>query len=68
MTLPKFASALERIPTTASEVHFHVDRLTYIDHACMELLEDWRKRHPAEVVIEHDPLTSRSHDRVLVAA
>lgn len=68
ITLPKLAAALEQVPTTAGEVHFHVDKLTYIDHACMELLEDWRKRHPAKVVIEHDLLTARSDDRVLVAA
>lgn len=68
MTLPKLAAALERVPTSAREVHFHVDRLTYIDHACMELIEDWRKRHPAYVSIEHDLLTARGHDRVLVGA
>lgn len=68
ITLPKLAAALERVPTSAGEVHFHVDRLAYIDHACMELLEDWRKRHPAQVMIEHDLLTARANDRVLVAA
>jgi MFS superfamily sulfate permease-like transporter len=68
MTLPKLAAAIENIPSTAREVHFHVDKLAYIDHACMELIEDWRKRHPSEIFIEHDHLTARSSDRVLLAA
>lgn len=67
-TLPKLAAAVESIPSNAVEVHFHVDRLAYIDHACMELLEEWRKRHPGRIYIEQHHLHARSHDRVLIAA
>lgn len=66
VTLPKLAAAIERVPRSATEVHFHLDRLAYIDHACIELIEDWAKRHPAEVHLETEALTRRSHDRVLL--
>ena len=36
ISLPKLAEALESIPDN-SEVHFHLDTLSYVDHACIEL-------------------------------
>ena len=59
MSLPKLAEALEGLPPEA-EVHFHLGNLTYVDHACMELVEDWRKRHPGVVVLELDHLEERA--------
>jgi MFS superfamily sulfate permease-like transporter len=44
--LPKLAAALEQIPSDA-ELHVELDRLTYIDHACMELLTAWAQQHEA---------------------
>ncbi len=39
MSLPSLATALQALPDSA-EVHVHVDNLTHIDHACVELLAD----------------------------
>lgn len=45
--LPQLAAQLEKVP---SNTHLHVDleHLTYIDHACLELLTDWAERHRHE--------------------
>jgi MFS superfamily sulfate permease-like transporter len=42
--LPRLAAALEQVPGGA-ELHVELDRLTYIDHACMELLHSWEEQH-----------------------
>lgn len=42
--LPKLAAQLERIPGGA-RVHMGLERLAYIDHACLDLLRDWVERH-----------------------
>lgn len=42
--LPKLAAALEKVPED-TELHVHVENLTYIDHACLELLANWEKQH-----------------------
>lgn len=44
--LPKLAAALEKVPGDA-ELHVELDRLTYIDHACLELFTSWAKQHEA---------------------
>lgn len=44
--LPKLAAALENIPHDA-ELHVELDRLTYIDHACLELFTNWAHQHEA---------------------
>lgn len=66
MSLPKFAEALESIPDH-SEVHFQLDELSYIDHACIEVLEDWHERHPGTVSLETQRLEQRSRPRRLRA-
>jgi len=42
--LPQLAAVLERLPANA-HVQAHLDRLTYIDHACMDLLVNWEAQH-----------------------
>ena len=44
LRLPQLAAKLEQVPPNA---HLHVDfhHLTYIDHACLELLLSWSKQH-----------------------
>ena len=59
ISLPKLAEVLESIPDH-SEVHFHLDGLSFVDHACIELIEDWHERHPGDVVLETDRLKERS--------
>jgi MFS superfamily sulfate permease-like transporter len=44
--LPKLAAALESIPAGA-KVDLNIDGLSYIDHACLDLLANWRKQHVA---------------------
>jgi MFS superfamily sulfate permease-like transporter len=59
--LPKLAAFLERVePST--ELHVHFDELTYIDHACLNLLINWEKQHAAtggRLVIDWEGLTAR---------
>jgi hypothetical protein len=38
------AAALEEIPENA-QLHVELDRLTYIDHACLDLFTSWAKQH-----------------------
>lgn len=59
MSLPKLAEALEEIPND-SDVHVHLDQVAYVDHACIELIENWHERHPGLVTLETDRLHSRT--------
>lgn len=63
--LPKLAAALEEVPSDA-EIHIELERLSYIDHACLELLTSWGEQHQAaggQLVIDWDTLhaTTRHH-------
>lgn len=42
--LPQLAAVLERPPANA-RVQVHLERLTYIDHACLDLLVNWEQQH-----------------------
>jgi MFS superfamily sulfate permease-like transporter len=42
--IPKLATALESLPP-GSEVHFHIEQLAYIDHACLDVVSNWRHEH-----------------------
>jgi MFS superfamily sulfate permease-like transporter len=44
--LPKLAATLESIPA-GTKVVLEADRLSYIDHACLDLIANWRKQHIA---------------------
>jgi len=44
LALPKLAEAIDGIPAGAA-VRLEFDDLVYIDHACLQLLENWEKRH-----------------------
>ncbi|MBL8797167.1 MAG: SulP family inorganic anion transporter, partial [Planctomycetia bacterium] len=59
--LPKLAAALEKVmPNT--ELHVHFEELTYIDHACLDLLMNWEKQHEAtggSLVIDWDGLMAK---------
>ncbi|HYO81559.1 MAG TPA: SulP family inorganic anion transporter [Bryobacteraceae bacterium] len=59
--LPKLASALEPLPAGA-EVHLEIHALSFIDHACLDMLTAWRKQHEQRggvVIVEWDGLRSR---------
>ena len=63
LRLPKLAAALETVPA-GSELHVHFEQLSYIDHACLDLLIGWEKQHEAtggRLTIDWDSLTARFH-------
>jgi MFS superfamily sulfate permease-like transporter len=62
LRLPQLAAALESVPPT-NELHVFLDKLDYIDHACVDLLSRWAKQHQAQggrLVIDWDSLHERS--------
>lgn len=46
LRLPQLARALEKV-SPRDKVQLDVSELTYIDHACLELVVHWQKRHLA---------------------
>jgi MFS superfamily sulfate permease-like transporter len=63
LRLPKLAETLESVPPD-TELHVHFERLTYIDHACLDLLMSWGRRHESiggSLVLDWDSLTARVH-------
>lgn len=44
LRLPLLAKTLESVPNSA-ELHVDFRHLTYIDHACLDLLMNWAKQH-----------------------
>ncbi len=44
LRLPSLAQKLEEVPPSA-ELHVDFEHLTYIDHACLDLLMNWAKQH-----------------------
>jgi MFS superfamily sulfate permease-like transporter len=64
LRLPRLARALERVPP-GCELYVEFDRLSYIDHACLELLRTWEQQHVAtggKVVADWKALTARFTD------
>jgi MFS superfamily sulfate permease-like transporter len=65
LRLPMLATVLDEVrPNT--ELHVHLEDLEYIDHACLELLMAWEKRHEStggRLVVDWDSLTARFHSR-----
>jgi MFS superfamily sulfate permease-like transporter len=58
--LPKLATTLEQVPPN-TELHVHFERLTYIDHACLDLLMSWERQHQAshgKLVVDWESLTA----------
>ncbi len=63
--LPTLATILEELPPT-SEIHVHIEGLSYIDHACIDLLTNWNTQHDAaggSLTIEWDALTAKYRSR-----
>jgi MFS superfamily sulfate permease-like transporter len=59
--LPVLARSLNAVPA-GREIHVHLEEATYVDHACFELLSDWRKQYESrggEVIIEWETLEKR---------
>lgn len=61
VALPKLAKELDSVPS-GRRVHLHFEKLNYIDHACLELIHNWRKQHEelgSSLVVEWDDLEER---------
>ena len=59
--LPKLAKILEQIPPR-TEIHIHLQMLSYIDHSCLDFLSIWEKQQQqrgSTVVVEWDELVER---------
>ena len=69
LNLPRLAEALESIPSDA-DVHLHVDELDIIDHACLELLDQWEQQRASfggQLTIDWGEIHSRFHGNVEAA-
>lgn len=63
--LPLLAQELEALPAN-THVHVHIDKLDYIDHACIDLLTSWDRQHRAtggSLEIEWEGLENRYRAR-----
>lgn len=47
LSIPKIAKTLESLPNK-HQVFIHVQNLNWIDHACLELLMNWKKQYVAQ--------------------
>lgn len=59
--LPKLARELDKIGA-GKDVHVHLEHADFVDHACFELLSDWRKQYVSRggaVTLEWDTLEER---------
>jgi len=66
LRLPALADILDQLPA-GTELHLHFDRLTYIDHACMDLLANWDRQNRekgSQLVVEWDDLATRYREKV----
>jgi MFS superfamily sulfate permease-like transporter len=69
LCLPNLAKELERVPDGA-ELHVDFEHLSYIDHACLDLLMNWARQHASfggELVLDWDKLHGQfiSDDRAV---
>jgi MFS superfamily sulfate permease-like transporter len=65
LRLPELAAALENVPAQAA-VHVDCEELSYIDHACLDLLLRWETQHSASggcLILDWDSLAARHHFR-----
>lgn len=70
LRVPQLARALQDVPQDAW-LHVPMAHLRYIDHACMELLEEWQRANQASgarLIIEARALTRRVEGRRRQAA
>ncbi|HEU0068483.1 MAG TPA: solute carrier family 23 protein, partial [Nitrospiraceae bacterium] len=61
LRLPKLAATLERVPPTV-QLHVNIEHLSYIDHACLDLLANWDRQHEAtggDVILDWPELRAR---------
>jgi len=65
LRLPKLAATLDGLPA-GTNLHVHVDKLTYIDHSCLDLLASWESQNAergSTLVVQWDGLVARYRGR-----
>lgn len=63
LCLPKLSTVLDNV-SPSTELHVHLDELTYVDHACFEMFMNWEKQHKAtggKLVIDWENFTAMFH-------
>ena len=63
--VPQLASVLESLPASQT-IHIHVEEVSMIDHACLDLLTNWKQQHQqfgGQLVLDWDSLAARSTAR-----
>jgi MFS superfamily sulfate permease-like transporter len=45
LSLPKLAATLENLPLQTTSLHVDLQNVSFIDHACIELLNNWRSQN-----------------------
>lgn len=61
LRLPVLAKKLEEVPESA-ELHVDFEHLSYVDHACLDLLMNWAKQHEStggKLVLDWETLHAR---------
>jgi len=61
LRLPALADTLERV-APGCELHIHFENLVYLDHSCLDLIQEWRNSHEENggtVVVEWSRLVER---------
>jgi MFS superfamily sulfate permease-like transporter len=71
INLPTLSAQLEQLPS-GWDVHVHIDDLSYIDHACLELLKQYEARyynnnHGGCFAIEWDELNRKMRQEPVLA-
>ena len=64
--IPKIAQALDKVRTNGT-VRLHSHELRYVDHACIEVIENWavqREQNGQQVHVSMDQLHARFRTRV----
>ena len=67
LRLPMLAEQLEGLPRDA-ELHVDLNRVSYVDHACFELLMNWAESHVTDggsLVIDWDMLHGKFHENIM---
>jgi MFS superfamily sulfate permease-like transporter len=67
LRLPKLAAAIESVPLHA-ELHLHLERLEYVDHACLEMIGNaraLREKAGCVLVVELEELEQRLYRRIV---
>jgi MFS superfamily sulfate permease-like transporter len=61
LRLPVLADTLDRVSPN-SEMHIHFEKLSYLDHSCLDLIQEWRRSfedNGGKVIVDWNRLVER---------